>query len=308
MMLVQERISFGGRSVTGFGIGALGTTVASRLLTYKAGDTWELDFYADQPVSSQQFLSLVEEFQSEPVEIISFAPITEKHFRAIVKWREAGQASNMSDKEWEGIRYTVTAAPYIEPAPPTFTVQVDFSSDQPVTPQQFFAFVSEVQAELISAESTVSIMPLTESTFRGVFKVPQSFLGPGDTITDVIPVGDTAIIQGVTFTITSASFVPAPTHTREPNPCIPGTGVFDPSTGKCVPCPVPSMFDMRTGICTPVPAAPPALVPTPAPDLVEEEKKGLSTAAVGIGVVVVAVGGGAVYAATRKKKPRRRAA
>lgn len=93
---------------------------------------------------------------------------------------------------------------------PTFTVQVDFSSDQPVTPQQFFALVDAVQQELIPAETTVSFMPLTESTFRGVFKIRQSYLPVGTQLTDLIPVGDDAEIQGVSFTITGVEVLDAP--------------------------------------------------------------------------------------------------
>ncbi len=224
-MMLSERISFGGRRVAGFQLVGIGAQ-AERLLTYKAGETWELNFFTDQPVSSAQFLSLAQEFQSEPVEIISFMALTETHFRAIVKWLEAGQTLGRFDKEWEGVRYAVTAEPYSEATLPP--------GGGPIEPT------------------------------------------PGEEV---------------------------PTS-REPNPCIPGTGILDPSTGKCVPCPVPSMFDLRTGLCTPVPVAP-ALPPTPAPPPEEEKKRPSTAAMVGVGVAAAAVGAGIVYVATRKKKRRK---
>lgn len=96
---------------------------------------------------------------------------------------------------------------------PTLTVQVDFSSDKPVTPNQFFMLVGAVQEELIPAETTESFMPLTESTFRGVFKIPQELIGDNP-IGNVIRVGASADIQGTTFTITGVALLngaaPAP--------------------------------------------------------------------------------------------------
>ena len=78
------------------------------------------------------------------------------------------------------------------------TVQLDFSSDKPVTPQQFFKLVGSVQAELVPDASTISFMPLTDQTFRGTFKIPSSFAHE-------LQIGDSEEIQGVLFTLTGIS-------------------------------------------------------------------------------------------------------
>jgi hypothetical protein len=110
----------------------------------------------------------------------------------------------------------------------TITVQLDFSSDKPVTPQQFFTLVQAIQTELIPAESTVSIMPLTETTFRGVFKVPRS-AAPD------LQVGDSEEIQGVLFTLTGVSQLD---DAVAPSPATPATIVTEEekklSTGAMV--------------------------------------------------------------------------
>ena len=110
IVFAGERLSFRGRPV---GLAQEAPSApASMSLTYAAGETWELNFYADQPVSPDQFFALAAEFQTEPVEIISFMPVTDRHFRAIVKWREGGAIPSTSEAEWAGVRYTVNAKPY----------------------------------------------------------------------------------------------------------------------------------------------------------------------------------------------------
>lgn len=78
------------------------------------------------------------------------------------------------------------------------TVQVDFASDRPVDPDQFFMLVGSVQEEIVSGADTISFMPLTEQTFRGVFKLSRPL---------AIYMGQSAAIGDVTYTVTSAKIL-----------------------------------------------------------------------------------------------------
>ena len=107
-MNLNEQISLGGRPIVG--IGAIVAEPSVRL-PYKAGDIWEINFYAKQLISDQQISSLAKEMQSD-AEVISLTHVTERHLRAIVKWLGAGRIFDSSERELGGVRYTMTAKPY----------------------------------------------------------------------------------------------------------------------------------------------------------------------------------------------------
>jgi hypothetical protein len=189
---------------------------------YAKGDEWVLTFrphagYTWGEEEKNDAVRAITDWVMYDKTIAAFFPPSKlydrggPYFQSRVSWFADGSRLNLTDATIGGVRYDVTAAPYSEeklgqpdltqPLPSTTTtVQLDFSSDRPVTPQQFFTLVSAIQTELVPAESTVSIMPLTETTFRGVFKVPSS-IAP-----DLI-VGDSEEIQGVNFTLTGVSLL-----------------------------------------------------------------------------------------------------
>lgn len=150
---------------------------------------------------------------------------------------------------------------------PGTTWTIEFVSDTPVTPQQFFAFTNEV-SQRIPVE-IISSRPIDPSHFAVTIR-PTEAMEPGDVWMDIPLPG----VLYQTLRAYSGSY-------RAPDAPVPA-----PANGLA---PVP----------TPTPA--------PAPIEEEKKKKKISTAAiVVIGVAVVAVGGGAVYAATRKKKKKKR--
>ena len=105
----QQQIMLNGVGTLGFALEA----EPSVRLPYKAGDTWEINFYAKQLISDQQISSLAKEMQSD-AEIVSLTHVTERHLRAIVKWLGAGRIFDSSERELAGVRYTMTAKPYEE--------------------------------------------------------------------------------------------------------------------------------------------------------------------------------------------------
>ena len=91
--------------------------------SFVAGNTWQIDFESDKPVTPQQFFAFVSSYQAElgaHFDTVSFAPVDQTHFSAIVKWRTDGTLHRLGDSEVvDGVRFTVTdAKPYFEPAPP----------------------------------------------------------------------------------------------------------------------------------------------------------------------------------------------
>lgn len=110
MMLINEQIALGGTTVPGFQLVGVGEEPA-RKRPYKAGEQWVLNIYADRPVTSEQFIDLATEIQSEPLKVIKFEPITDQHFRALVEWTGSGETTTRFVEEWDGVVYTTTVSP-----------------------------------------------------------------------------------------------------------------------------------------------------------------------------------------------------
>ena len=151
---------------------------------------------------------------------------------------------------------------------------INFESDKPVTPEQFFAFTSVIPTEL--PVEIIESRPIDASHFAVTVR-PTEVMEP--------VIGDSQEIEGVLFT---------------------ATGSYGGSY-RAPDAPVPTPPPPAPPPVEPPPAPPPALPPTPTPPP-PEEKKGLSTAAgVSIGIGIITVAGAIVYATTRKPNRRRQA-
>ena len=109
-----ERISYGSARARGFALAATSTSDV-----FNAGDTWQIDFGSDRPVSPQQFFDLVQSFQGQigaHFDTISFEPIDQTHFRTIIKFKDSGVYHGPGDSQIvDGIRFVVLdAKPYKE--------------------------------------------------------------------------------------------------------------------------------------------------------------------------------------------------
>jgi len=111
-------------TLSGPRIGVLGAT--AKAMWFAPGDVWYIDFESNLPVTTEQFFKLVGSVQAEAPKIVpgvetatwlSFQPIDQQHFRAIVKWGVAGNYLNKGDAETiDGIRFRVASAgPYSAP-------------------------------------------------------------------------------------------------------------------------------------------------------------------------------------------------
>jgi LPXTG-motif cell wall-anchored protein len=72
--------------------------------------------------------------------------------------------------------------------------QLDITSDQPVSPQQFFDLVSSFQGELEGKSKTLSFSAIDQTHFRTIVQMlrPQAYHGPGDS----------EVVDGIKFTVT----------------------------------------------------------------------------------------------------------
>lgn len=84
------------------------------MTVFKAGETWQIDFETSAPVSNEQFFKFVATVENAPVfanaDFVSFTPIDQQHFRAIMKWRKGGAIELGKVGALQGITFTATAA------------------------------------------------------------------------------------------------------------------------------------------------------------------------------------------------------
>ena len=77
--------------------------------------------------------------------------------------------------------------------------EINFQSDKPVTPQQFFTFVARIQPDPSMPVKILSFMPIDETHFRATAQMLSSGLMTGP--------GYTQIVDGIKFTITDVNRV-----------------------------------------------------------------------------------------------------
>ena len=94
-----------------FGIGA-----ADAEIWFSPGDTVQVDFQSDTPVSSDQFFSMVSSVEKTLSDlygvatVLSIYPIDQTHFRAILKWNVNGSVKPGTITRIDGINFTTTGA------------------------------------------------------------------------------------------------------------------------------------------------------------------------------------------------------
>jgi hypothetical protein len=82
--------------------------------TFQAGDVWVIDVTSDKPVTPEQFFAFVAKVQpkaSMPIKVLSFMPIDQTHFQAVVQMQSTGSFKGAGHTDMvDGVVFTVTSA------------------------------------------------------------------------------------------------------------------------------------------------------------------------------------------------------